>query len=247
MKIERHHYDTVTSTNDFAKELLQKAECVVVTANYQTKGRGRNKNFWIGNYGENVYFSFAIKHNTLKRVEEIAYLQWLAGLAVLFTLREQCNSVRFKLKYPNDIYARHNDGTYRKIAGVLIEHQFLGEFCVSSVIGIGINVNQTNFEGELKNRATSLKLLGFECTPEEVIRRLITKIESLFQLLPNEIFEIWKKEINIIGKEVEIINLGIKSIVEDFDEFGRLISKLPDTGKIIIISDGDTIRYDLER
>lgn len=247
MKIERFHFDTVTSTNDFAKELLQKADCVVVTANYQTKGRGRNNNYWLGNYSENVYFSFALKHNSLKRIDEVSHFQALAGLAVLFSLKELCKSDIFKLKYPNDIYVKCFDGVFRKISGILVEHQFLGEFCSSTILGIGINVNQTNFEGELAERATSLKLLGFEFTTEEVIAKLISEIEDLFQLFPHKIFELWQKALNIIGKEIELINQGIKCIADRFDDFGHLVAKIPQSGNEIIVTNGDTIRYGLER
>lgn len=245
MKYQRYHFDTVTSTNDFAKELVQNTDCVVVTADFQTKGRGRNQNTWLGEFGQNVYISIGIKHNQIKKVEEVAYFQWLGALSVLNTLQNLCCSVQFRLKYPNDVYAKLGNGDYKKISGILVEHQFLGEFCISTVLGIGINVKQTLFPSEIKNNATSLKLLGCEHEVEQVIDKLIESIEANLSLLPFEIYEQWIKELNILGKEITLINTGQRCIVKNFDEIGQIAAKEITSNQIIIIGNGDTIRYDL--
>ncbi|MCX7909160.1 MAG: biotin--[acetyl-CoA-carboxylase] ligase [Ignavibacteria bacterium] len=246
MKYQRYHFDTVTSTNDFAKELLQKNELVIVSANFQTKGRGRNNNVWTGNYGQNIYISFGIKHNQMKRIEEVAHFQGLGAIVVLSTLRQISNSNIFKLKYPNDVYAKISEGNYKKIAGILVEHQFLGELCTSTVLGIGINVNQTEFNNEIANIATSLKLLGFNPQIVNIIDALIYYFEFYLKLFPNEIFELWKKELDIIGKEVNIFTKEIKGKIETIDDIGRIVVITIPEGNIVFIGDGDSIRYDLE-
>jgi BirA family biotin operon repressor/biotin-[acetyl-CoA-carboxylase] ligase len=244
LNIERYHFETVTSTNDFAKELLQKNDCVVVTANFQTKGRGRNKNVWLGDFGQNVYFSLAIKHNDFKRLEEVAYLQGLAAIVVQSALRELCPKTHFVLKYPNDVYAKCQDGKYRKISGILIEHQFLGEFCSSSIIGIGINVKQKSFPAELQDSATSIIQLGYETSVEDVISKLLEYFDKYFALLPSEVFSLWVKELNIIGKQIRVLNKDATCEVVGIDTIGCLMAKINDTDEVLTINDGDSIRYE---
>ncbi|MGB9771578.1 MAG: biotin--[acetyl-CoA-carboxylase] ligase [Candidatus Kapaibacteriota bacterium] len=246
MKYERFHFERVTSTNDYAKELLQEHNCVVVTAEYQTKGRGRNKNQWFGDFGQNVYLSFGLRHNQNKLIEEVAYFQGLGSLAVLHTLRDLAPNISYFLKYPNDVYAKSRDGSYRKISGILVEHQFLLELCVSSVIGIGINVNQTQFPEEIRESATSLKLLGYEFDVEEVIQKLICHITKLIEMFPDEVFNLWINTLQIIGREVLATNRNLLCEVQGIDPVGRLIASLKETGEVLFISDGDSIRYDFE-
>lgn len=246
MRFQRFHYESVTSTNDYAKELLQTTDCVIVTANYQTQGRGRNKNSWIGDFGQNVYLSLGIRHNEMKSADDVAHFQGLGGLAVLYTLRQLCKDLNFRLKYPNDVYAKCIDGRFKKISGILLEHQFVGELCYSTVLGIGINVNQTNFPPELEPYATSLKILGCNKMVDVVINTLIENIQNLLNLLPWEIFQNWFDEVNIIGKKIFVVNRNLFCEAIRYDSFGRLVVLNPENGQTILIADGDSIRYEIE-
>ncbi len=244
MNFRRFHYQTVTSTNDFAKELLNEHNFVVVTADYQTQGRGRNKNRWEGEFGLNVYFSFAMKYENFKNMEEVAYLQGLGALATKKVLADIAPDLIFVLKYPNDIYVKCQDSFFRKISGVLVEHQFLGELCWSSVLGIGINVNQTSFPEDIKQKATSLKLLNINSTPDMVVEALIKQIESLFELYPYEMMSLWEKELNIKGKQIEIVGSKRKLTAKGLDTIGRLICESSEN-ELIFVSSGDSIIYEL--
>lgn len=246
MNYERFHFEKVTSTNDYAKELLQKYSCVFVTADFQTKGRGRNKNQWFGDYGQNVYFSFGIRHPNLKQIEEIAYLQGLGAVATLRALQHLAPEVKFVLKYPNDVYAKCNDGRFRKISGILVEHQFVGEKCVSSVLGIGVNVNQAKFDEQLDDSAVSLKLLGLEKKVEDVVQLLISNIVELMSLFPEEVFQLWVDNLEIVGKDINVITRGIVCKVEGIDSIGRLIAVAKENFERLLIDDGDSIRYEFE-
>lgn len=244
MNFRRFHYRTVTSTNDFAKELLYEHNFVVVTADYQTQGRGRNKNRWEGEFGSNVYFSFAMKYENFKSMEEVAYLQGLGALATKYALKDIAPNLVLVLKYPNDVYVKCSDGFFRKISGVLVEHQFLGDLCSSSVLGIGINVNQTSFPEEIKQKATSLKLLNIDSTPDKIVDELIKQIENMFKFYPNEIMLLWEKELNIKGKQVEILGRAKKFTAYGLDSIGRLICKSSEN-ELIFVSSGDSIIYEL--
>ncbi len=240
---ERFHFNVISSTNDYAKELIEKHKFVVVTANYQTAGRGRNKNVWEGNYGENVYFSMGMKHASLQPINEVAYLQGLGCLGVKQTLEHIAPTMVFRLKYPNDVYAKCSDGVFRKISGILVEHIFFGDLCEGSVIGIGININQSEFSGKLRRNATSLKNIGVNTSVDYVIELLEKKLIELLELPKNQVFQLWKDKLDIYNKTIEIVGREGVWKVEEFDNIGRLVAVNQTVGERIILDNGDSIRY----
>ena len=146
-------YDVVDSTNDVAKELIRCKSNVngtVIQAEYQRKGRGRRNNVWESNPKENLLFSIIITPQSIHPSR-----QFLINELVSVTLRDflqtQMPNTTIKIKWPNDIYVEN-----KKIAGILIEHIITGTSIAHSIIGIGVNVNQTNFHPSLP-RPASLK------------------------------------------------------------------------------------------
>ena len=143
--------DEVTSTNDYASNLL-KSEVVhgtVVVTQHQTQGRGQRGNSWESKTGENLLFSIILKPNFLK-VQRQFLISKIAALAVCDTISQVIPDVT--IKWPNDIYTAND-----KIAGILIENSFSSEFLDTTIVGIGVNVNQSSFSDDLPN-PTSLLL-----------------------------------------------------------------------------------------
>ncbi|MCX7880250.1 MAG: biotin--[acetyl-CoA-carboxylase] ligase [Ignavibacteria bacterium] len=245
MKPTRYHFSVLTSTNEFAKELLKTEQLVVVTADFQTQGRGRKNNVWIGDFGANVYYSFGIRYDKEKSFNEVAYLQALGSLASLNVLKKEAPDIEFCLKYPNDVIAKTTKSENRKISGILVEHQFWGELCKSSVIGIGINVNQTYFDKDLEKIATSLKLLNKNIEVESVIENLTNEIMNLLSESPNLVLSEWKAKLNIIGKVVYLADRNLFLKVKGFDDVGRLVGETIDTNEIIYVSDSESLRYEI--
>lgn len=243
---KRFHFNIISSTSDYAKELIEEHKFVVVTADYQTAGRGRNKNVWEGNHGENVYFSMGMKYASLQLIDEVAYLQGLGCLGVKQTLECIATTTTFRLKYPNDVYARCSDGMFRKISGVLIEHIFFGDLCEGSIIGIGINVNQSEFPGELRRKATSLKNIGVNTSVDYVVELLEKHLTALLELPKNQVFQLWKDGLDIYNKSIEIIGKEGVWKAEGFDNIGRLVVVNQTMGEKIILDNGDSIRYAFE-
>jgi BirA family biotin operon repressor/biotin-[acetyl-CoA-carboxylase] ligase len=140
------------STNTFALELCQQSPgsaegTVVITAN-QSSGRGQRGNVWIVEPGKNLTFSVILRPSFLA-IQDQFYLNIFSALAICDYLKEHsCESVR--IKWPNDIYVRE-----KKICGILIESQLQGSQITSSILGIGLNINQRNFT---MDTATSLNL-----------------------------------------------------------------------------------------
>lgn len=128
------------STNTLLAELLQRQKLpegtAVVTAN-QTAGRGQRGNTWITEPGKNLTVSFLLLPTFAEAIRAFEITQ-MATLAVLDTVGEYIAGAR--VKWPNDILWKS-----RKMAGILIENQVQGDFLSQSIVGIGLNVNQTDF------------------------------------------------------------------------------------------------------
>jgi len=241
--MKRYHFAEISSTNDYARELLLNENGVVVTADYQTMGKGRSDKSWEGDFGENVYFSWAKNHAEPVEFNDAVVYQGLAAIAVKITLQTFARSVDFKLKYPNDVYAKSAAG-YRKISGILVEHGFFGDKCKSTVIGIGINVNQTEFSAELNNNVVSLKNLGYKLDIDDIYNELLENINLLDQKPKHEVFENWIKELNITGKALQIINKKGNWTAGKVMVDGRILAVNSDTNETIYINDGDSVRYE---
>ena len=147
--------ETVDSTNSEAlRRLPELADGTVLAARDQTAGRGQRGNTWFTEPGKNLTFSIVLKGLPLGASQAVR-LNFLTSVAVASFLESQ--GLKPAVKWPNDIYVEG-----RKICGMLIENTLgPGGQLMASVIGIGINVNQTEFP-QLAN-ATSMTL----CTEKE--------------------------------------------------------------------------------
>jgi biotin-(acetyl-CoA carboxylase) ligase len=259
--ITRYHFDVVHSTNDIAKERLhrhrQSEHLFAITASVQTAGRGRNGKSWSGSAGDNVYCSVGVQHTHECSLQELVTFQGIGCLAAKATCEELAReslsndappeSPVFRVKYPNDVYAiqasKHgtassmtsgitNGNEARKICGVLVEHEFAGSRCVSTVIGIGLNVRQQSFAGDLARKASSLLALG---------------VKLLLKQRPDAVFKAWCEELDVEGASVQIAGeAGWQRVVKHLDD-GRLVVMHPASGEERIISDGDSITMDWQQ
>lgn len=145
-------YDTVLSTNTSVSELIKQRtleEGTVVVADYQEAGRGRGDHSWLSNRGENLLMSLILFPAFLSASEQFN-LSRVASLALCDALEEM--GADPVIKWPNDILTERG-----KIAGILIEHGIISDHIAHTVIGIGLNLNQTEFP-PFPMPATSLHL-----------------------------------------------------------------------------------------
>jgi BirA family biotin operon repressor/biotin-[acetyl-CoA-carboxylase] ligase len=112
-------------------------EGIVIVCAEQTAGRGQKNNRWESAPSENLTVSLILRPIGMA-ANKLFLLSKAFSLAVVRSLNHY--DIDASIKWPNDIYV----GT-RKIAGILIEHSFLGNELVFSVIGLGLNVNQVSF------------------------------------------------------------------------------------------------------
>ena len=144
----------VDSTNTTAQNLIkenQAPEGTIVIADAQRMGRGQRGNSWISESGKNLTFSVVLYPRDVTPEHQFI-LNQMASLAIRdFIVSQLPSAAEVKVKWPNDIYVGS-----KKIAGILIENTWRGNSLYSCIIGIGLNINQDEFENE---RACSIKQL----------------------------------------------------------------------------------------
>jgi BirA family biotin operon repressor/biotin-[acetyl-CoA-carboxylase] ligase len=141
-------FDEVTSTNSVAEMLVAEGkplEGSVVTASFQRGGQGMGTNVWESRLGENLLMSIIVYPNFI-RPDQQFLLHKISSMAVMDTVRYFTMPEGILIKWPNDIYAGQG-----KIAGILTKNLISGNTISSSVIGIGLNVNQVQFSDQLPN------------------------------------------------------------------------------------------------
>ena len=176
-------------------------------------------------------------------IGELASYMAQASLATISTLREHAPEITFRLKYPNDVQAWTNEG-WAKIAGALVEHQFHGDRCVSSVMGVGVNLLQQHFPETIDQLCTSLTQLGHQIDVSAFIQALKLKVSDIRTLPWTTVHEQWISELDIIGTMVRLSGSTDQWIVMKIQQDGRLTARNTSTNQERTITDGDSVRYD---
>jgi BirA family transcriptional regulator, biotin operon repressor / biotin---[acetyl-CoA-carboxylase] ligase len=245
-QLKHYHFESITSTNDMAKSLLDNEDFIVVTADYQTAGRGRNEKSWLGNSKDNVYCSIGFNHYEQIKFSQVIIFQALGAIAVKNALYELTNSDIFRIKYPNDVLAMADKNSFGKISGVLAEHSFQGEFCNQTIIGMGVNVRQTQFPDVKDNNPISLAMLGYDCIAKHVAEKIIASFQQLNTLDISYLFEIWRKELNIENRIAILANRAEEYIIKELLDDGRLRLENLFTKEELLVDNGDSIRYEIK-
>jgi len=173
-------FESLDSTNLYLNQLLKNAnveEGTVVLAKEQTAGRGQLNNTWESQFGENLLLSLVLYPNFLHASTQFI-LSKLVSLAIYDTLSGYLKNI--SIKWPNDIYVEN-----KKIAGVLIENSLRGTTISSTIVGIGLNVNQTVFNKFTPNptsiKSETNKLIDLS----EVRDELFKSLENWYNILKN--------------------------------------------------------------
>ena len=221
-------FNELDSTNNYANQLVKEkaAQGTVVLAHYQESGRGQVGNFWESERDKNLLFSVILYPGFLEAGKQF-YISKAVSLALAELLKEQLNDV--KIKWPNDIYVGE-----KKIAGILIENTVKGITLDSSIVGVGLNVNQERFFSDAPNPVSMKQLLKKDFDIQDILKAFLQKLENYIEVLRegrlekvdaeyfrslfrNEGFHTYRKD----GKEFSARIAGIGS-------FGQLQLEEPD-------------------
>lgn len=220
---QRLHFTQVDSTNVEAKRLLDNGEAkegLVITADLQTQGRGQYGRVWESEVGLNIMMSVVVSPIFIKIADQFA-LNILSSLAVTDVINDYCEST--KVKWPNDVYVYN-----KKIAGILIQNYIQGDRIKHSIIGIGLNVNQSTWPDDVPN-ATSLCLESGELLEKEIIiKALCHKLDERYKRLPidsKSMFSEYQK--NLFRKDVPSIfeknATQLEGTIKGIDDMGKLL------------------------
>jgi BirA family biotin operon repressor/biotin-[acetyl-CoA-carboxylase] ligase len=137
--------------------LAESGSCV--RANFQTHGKGQHGRVWVSSEGQNIICSYILelkKLNTVKKWTPTDQIGFSAAIALgIRTFFDAYTNGDTKIKRPNDIYWRD-----RKAGGILIENLLKGTEWTWTVIGIGININQTVFTPDAANPVSLKQITG---------------------------------------------------------------------------------------
>ncbi len=228
-------YNTVTSTNDVARELaaLGEPEGTVVIARAQTAGRGRMGRGFFSPEGCGVYFSIIVRPKRLERL-----LTVMAAVAVADGI-EDAGGLDTSIKWVNDVYVGG-----KKCCGILTEAITDMETggIDYAVIGIGINVRTPEGGyGQLKNIATAA-LDGVQDALNKTVAKVLDRFYELYTLgEKDEIVNEYKDRSFLIGREVSVVKDGFEApaTVVDIDTDCRLVVKYTDTLETESLSAGE--------
>jgi len=226
--------DAIDSTNDWLKEKFLQGNCIegdLVWVNDQTNGRGQRDNRWISAPGKNLTFSlFKVFGKLLIRDQFL--INCSVTLAILMALKE-INIPDLSLKWPNDILSGN-----KKIGGVLIENFVRGERFSGTIVGVGLNVNQDNFD--LFPKASSILMLTQkEQHLDELLKRILEKFNDFFEQCKseNKIELINQYQANLYMKDQWVVFENSDSTLK-----GK-IKGINSKGKIKIEKENGTVEY----
>ena len=169
-----YHFSITSSTNDDARD-EKYCEGDVVWADFQTAGRGQRGHEWHSRKGENLTFSVVLEPTFVPIAEQFAVSEVVA-LSLVDMLAEY--GIEARIKWTNDIYVGD-----RKLVGILIEHSLATSTLRRTIVGIGINVNQTEFDASLPNPVSMAQLLDGELNAEEVLQRFLAHLQRNYEVL----------------------------------------------------------------
>jgi BirA family biotin operon repressor/biotin-[acetyl-CoA-carboxylase] ligase len=227
-------FPELESTNNYALEWIAKtnpSEGSCVIADFQTAGRGQIGRYWHSEADKNILISYIFYPKSIS-IQEQFFLNIISGLAVFDVVSAFCENV--KIKWPNDVYV--ND---KKIAGILVQNVLRGHSIKATVIGIGLNVNQSEFPKEIPNPTSLINEFQNELAIFEVISLLSARIEFHYLRLQRGNF---KELTNDYLQNLYRLNLWATFSDEDGSQFEGKITGIEAQGKLLIQPRDESIK-----
>lgn len=232
--------NAIESTNLYLKKLAVEKDTesyTVVTADFQSAGRGQMGTTWHSEIGKNLTFSILIKFKAFD-IEHQFYLSMAVSLGLLAAIRSHISSPLF-IKWPNDILADKD-----KLAGILIENIISRNLIKQTVIGIGLNVNQEQFPMTIGNITSLKKLAGKSFDKDLLLENILTSIQNYVGFIDRKEFpklkELYLKSLYKFQKP---------SMFEDNKGtifLGKIIDVSEDGKLVVVLENEKTRKFDLK-
>lgn len=226
--------DAIDSTNDYLKALAKKEfleNFTTVIAEKQLKGKGQMGSQWNSEVGKNLTMSILVKSD-LTTNHTIFNINVAVALSIISVL-DSLNIPKVSVKWPNDIMAEN-----KKMGGILIENAIKSDGTVSSVIGIGLNINQSDFLNLPK--ATSLFLeTDQEFDKEMLMNKIVEKLKDYIELLPANSNNLWKTYHNRLFKK----GIPMPFELTAGNKIMGIIEKVSRQGMLELLLDDDSIQH----
>ncbi len=226
--------DAIDSTNDFLKQLERESKAdtfTVVIANNQTSGKGQFGSKWHSEPGKNLIMSILLKDILLDK-SKLFDLNVLVSVAVYQVLND-LQIPNIAIKWPNDIMA---DG--KKVAGILIENSIKSDGTITTVVGIGLNLNQLNFEN-LPNASSLQRITGLNYDKEDIAMRIRTNLQFHLNLLYENPDSLWEKYDENLFKKNELLNF----VGATGNQFEGVIKRVNKDGRLEVLLSTDKRSY----
>lgn len=219
-------YEEIDSTNVEARRRAQKGakEGLVVTADKQSAGRGRRGRSWDSPAGDNLYFSILLRPKLAPEKAPMLTLVMAYSAAKVIRALE---NLEVCIKWPNDLVI----GT-QKICGILTEMHLCGSEIEDVVVGIGINVNETAFSEDIKDKATSLCLQkGESVNRERLLEGILSEFANQYEhFLEVQDLSFLQEAYNelLINKEREVL------VLEPGNEYMAVAQGINSEGELLV-------------
>lgn len=247
MTLKITHIEQTDSTNAYLQRLQATTDIsgYAVVACKQTAGKGMGSNTWESAEGQNLTFSIAFDTSFLPAARQFQ-LSKAVPLGILKALKEAVPEKTFEIKWPNDIYCEN-----RKIGGILINSTIKGTMMDVSIIGIGLNVNQLEFQDWPTKPASLRNLTGKTYDLEPLLLSICQHLEEERERLKhccevNDFSAINEDYLNHLFRyhawaEYETAGNRKQLFMEGIDNFGRL--QLSDENGEISVFDIKEIKF----
>lgn len=226
--------NAIDSTNDFLKDLSRNQlldNFTTVVAQKQTKGKGQMGANWDSEEGKNLIMSILVK-DILQNVDEIFHLNVAIALSVLQVL-QNCKVPNLSVKWPNDIMSDH-----KKICGILIENSFKSDTKIESIVGIGLNVNQQQFEN-LPKASSIAVITNAEFDLDIILIKIIFQIKkNCSWILSNQSDKLWQEY------HKQLFKINVPMAFEDANQikFMGIIKGVSPEGRLEVAVEDDSVK-----
>ena len=217
--------DAIDSTNDFLKNLIRNQNVenyTVVVAKNQTAGKGQMGSKWEAEIGKNLTFSILVK-NFILDINDIFNVNIVVSVSILEVLKA-LNIPNLSIKWPNDILSDN-----KKIGGILIENNLKSNKTIDSVIGFGLNVNQSKFDG-LPNASSLLNSAHQIFDLNEILLLIVSQIKNNLTVYEKSKTHFWEN----YHQNLYHLNVISKFEDEQKNQFQGKIIGVSNDGKLIV-------------